>query len=66
MQDAQWMYTTEAIDIKLSRVGKELRAYQNGVRRQNSKESIKYLINIGIAILALVISIISIVIQIVE
>lgn len=58
--DDNKIFSPDPIQISLSRIGKELRTYQKGQRAKARKENIRYGITTFIAVIALILSIISI------
>ena len=58
--DDNKIFSPDPILISLSRIGKELRTYQRGQRAKARKENIRYGITTFIAVIALILSIISI------
>lgn len=58
--DENKILSPDPIHISLTRVGKELRTYQKGQRAKARKENIRYGITTFIAVVALILSIISI------
>ena len=58
--DDNKIFSPDPIQISLSRIGKELRTYHRGQLAKARKESIRYGITTFIAVIALILSIISI------